>query len=290
MEDRPRYEFLFERVEASLIMAAGGVVEELDLEEIWEDRVNDGSEWAVLISKFEIRNFIAWMASHPLDVDPQHGSWRSDAKSQLERHDQCMRVLDELVAERDDVIRAIMKARDYCFYDVTRGQYGDLYIDSETFFDQLRPTIRGSRSFNEIDTVGEWCIECSEQWGHAEDCSVERRSDELDSLRRKVIESHVHCVEIATFLVAHTRRCLERVEAIASRARSAIDDEDGLPRADPHQILSEIHIGDLNVSFDASSPATVLATIYPPLEDEDYCDADGGIHASTHRACPYLVS
>jgi hypothetical protein len=57
MTEKPKYQFRGERVEAALVDAAGGVLEEGDLEDVWQDLVTDGSDSAMLLTELKVTDF-----------------------------------------------------------------------------------------------------------------------------------------------------------------------------------------------------------------------------------------
>jgi hypothetical protein len=284
-----RYEFHAERLTAAIKAASGGVVEEVDLEENWDDVVSDGSEWALLITEEDLPVFVSQIADLAAGPDPRHGTWHAEARDRLREHDDCASAIKELRAERDDVVTSITWARDHLFNDIYEGEYGDLYVDSEPLLNLLRPTLRGDGKWRHL-LPPEECAACwGTQFGHEEECSTEARVEELDERREHLVATHLHCEEIGAALIAHTARCLSRVEEIAARIHDETEQVAGSEVVRPHSILHVAKIADLNVPLDHLTPAVLGAAIFPELEDEDYCREEP-FHSTPHRACRYLVS
>lgn len=284
-----RYLFHRERLTAAVKDAAGAVIDEGDLEENWDAVVEDGSEWALVVTQEALPTFIARIANNDLGPDERHGAWHGDAMESLRRHDDCQRVVDELRAERDDVIASIIWARDYLFNDIYPGEFGDLYVDSESLLNLLRPRLPRDGKWRRL-LPPEVCPACwGTQFGHEEECSTEEREDELIQRRKHLIASHMHCDQIGEALIAHTARCLGRAEQIAARIHEQTMNVAGNDVVRPHSILPLVRVADLNLPVDGAVPAALGATIYPALKDEEYCREDSYC-TTPHRACRYLVS
>lgn len=284
-----RYQFHRERLTSAVEEAAGGVIDEGDLEEQWDAVIEDGSEWALLVTQEELPAFIAHIANIDRGPDPRHGAWHADAIEALRRHDDCRDVVDELRAERDDVIASVIWTRDYLFNDIYQGEFGDLYVSSEPLLNLLRPTLRGDGKWRHL-LPPETCSACwGTQFAHEDECHIEERDDELTRRRKHLIASHLHCEQIGHAVIAHTARCLDRVEQVAARIHEHSLAVAGDEAVRPHSILPVAKVADLNVPLDHLTPAVLGTAIFPELEDEDYCREEP-FHSSPHRACRYLVS
>lgn len=287
------YEFTAERVETAVKRAAQ-TIDEADLPEDWDSVVSDGSEWALLVTEQELSYFVATLASFQHGPDPRHGQWHDEALNRLTKHDGCDAVITELISERDDVLAAIVDARSYLFNDIYQGEFGDLYVDAELLLDKLRPRLRGTGGWNPLLHV-EVCSECDTNvawWNflaeHEDWCPAEENAEKLEARREHLIGSHLYCRDIGAALIAHTSRCLDRLEKIAAEVHAGATEAAAVVVVRPRRILPAIEIGDLNVEIDEADPATLAVTIYPRMVDLDYCEEP--LHTDPHRACRYLVS
>jgi hypothetical protein len=85
MTEKPKYRFRGERVEAALGDAARGVLEEGDLEDVWQALVTDGSESAMLLTEFKVADFANRVVSGDFGPDPRHSAWHAEAASSWTR-------------------------------------------------------------------------------------------------------------------------------------------------------------------------------------------------------------
>ena len=287
-EENKEYEFRGERIRNAVLAAAGRVIEEDDLDEVWYDLVEDESKWAALITANQLHALVGTLVTADSERDRRHGTWHTKALDALHAHDQCQAVIADLASERNDILDGIIQARQYAFNDIYEGEYGDMHVDSEVFLNRLRPTIRGTRSFRKLDTCGEHCPECDERWTHEDWCGVEAHVEDLRARREHAIASHLHCVEMGEALINHTTRCLDRAETIAASVLDNSETVHGDEVFDPHDVLPDMTIENLNAATDGT-PAGLATSIYPALQDLDYCREEP-FHSTPHRACRYLIS
>lgn len=254
----PAYQFIGERLEAGL-RASVTTFTEHDLAETWEALVQDGSDEVYVLSSERLSVTIAALAEVGSGPDPRVISRHVEARRRLDSHDGCEDVLQELIAQRDDAVSALLTAREYCRNDTYEGKYGDRYLTIDRVLDALRPTVPGRGTYSRLN-YPDYCDACQSMFGHEDDCWAEAERGHLETRRVHAIKSHLHCLDMGNSLTGQIHRCMVRIEAIAKQIRiyETYAEDDGMViRYD--DVISAFQLDDLNITFDEQQPASIAA-------------------------------
>ena len=267
------YQFRIERL-TEIARATMTEVGPVELDASWEELIDDESESALIISEVDLPRLVTAILDAATAHDPQHGSWHAEALAGLSVHDGCQQLIEDLTAERNDVIATILEAKQTLKNDFYVGEFGTHYVNVETMLDALRPTLHSAsvrwRVLEDPDT----CPVCNAHvpaWSylseHHEECNLEEQKAVLLGRRDDLIAAHVLCAEIGAALVEHTRLCLSRVEQIVIE----IGDQsqyfaDGIG-VEPDSVIDAFDVADLRVELDPSSPVTLALATFPALAD-----------------------
>ena len=82
----------------------------------------------------------------------------------LDRHDGCTDLVQQLTAQRDDALAALLEARRYCRDESYAGKYGDSNLAIDGVLDALRPTVPGQRTYATLD-YPDYCDGCRPRSG-----------------------------------------------------------------------------------------------------------------------------
>ncbi|NVC25315.1 hypothetical protein E7Z53_18005 [Kocuria salina] len=211
---------------------------------------------------------------------------KNDIFTKLYQHNGCASIIKDLILVRNELISAICKSRNYCFVDSELdSNSGQMYMHLEFFIATLRPRLPlygdTPRSLpdpeeNDVDYV------------YALSAEDEDPAEQLDSEAREEIVSHTHCSQIGHELYTHIEGLIGRIEAVYERAKSLSYEKYDEVVTPARDVLPLLKIKPA-LYEGTNMPKSATATIYPEMDDPDYCMPEGNnsyeYHSYPHRAC-----
>lgn len=235
-----------------------------------------------------------WLSQTISDSLAQSEAAKEESRSktflELKQHDSCKPILQNLVAQRNDLIAAVCKSRNLCFQDSYPSAKENMYVELDALLEELRPRLSTSgQDLRPLPDPNMNDLDYSEM--HTLD--MDERAETLKSQADNEIMAHDRCAQIAASLYTQTDRLTRCLETVFAEAKLLSEEKDDEIAVWVHYVLPSLKIKPL-IGEEGNVQKSAVGTIYPSMDDPDYCMPYGndgnGYHSDPHRACPRQYS